>query len=114
MEELTKNQRVKQVRQKLNLTQSKFAKRIAISTSYLAGMELGDKKVNDRTVKLIGMEFNVDEHWLKTGEGDAMFRDDTDLRVTKAVSLFKSLTPVQQRCALDILNALADMNTFEE
>ncbi|MDR1668858.1 MAG: helix-turn-helix transcriptional regulator [Oscillospiraceae bacterium] len=107
---MTKNLRIKQVRQRLGLTQSKFAKRIAISTSYLAGMELGDKKVNDRTIKLIGMEFNVDDHWLKTGEGP-MMRDETDLRVTKAVSLFKALTPIQQKCALSQLSALSEMNS---
>ncbi len=105
---MTKNLRIKQIRQRLGLTQAKFAKRIAISTSYLAGMELGDKKVNDRTIKLIGMEFNVDEHWLRTGDGP-MLRDETDMRVTKAVSLFKSLSPELQKCALEVLNALADV-----
>jgi len=41
---------IKQVRLKLELTQGEFAKRISISTSYLAGMESGDKKINDRTL----------------------------------------------------------------
>ena len=47
---MTINKRVKEIRQITGLTQIKFAERIAVSTSHLAGMESGDKKVNERTL----------------------------------------------------------------
>jgi len=100
--------RIKQVRLTLGLTQIKFAERIAISTGYLAGMELGNKKVNERIIRLISMEFGVNEHWLRTGEG-SMYNEEADINIAKLTSLFKSLTPEYQECALTQLNALADL-----
>lgn len=102
------NARIKEVRQTVGLTQNKFAERIAISTSYLAGMELGDKKINERTIRMISMEFNADEHWLRSGEG-SMFNNEVEARVTKAAKLFKSLNPQFQDCALNQLNELVKL-----
>lgn len=102
------NERIKQVRQKLALTQNKFATRIAISTSYLAGMELGNKKVNDRTIRLICMEFNIDEEWLRTGIG-SMFNETADANIAKINSLFRELSPQYKRCALIQLTALVEL-----
>ena len=104
----TMKKRIKQVRLTLGLTQIKFAERIAISTGYLAGMELGNKKVNERIIRLISMEFGVNEHWLRTGEG-SMYNEEADINIAKLTSLFKSLTPEYQECALTQLNALADL-----
>lgn len=68
------NQRIKQVRQALNLSQAKFAKEISISNGYIAGIELEKRNVNDRLIKLVCITFNVSEHWLRTGNGD-MFEE---------------------------------------
>lgn len=102
------NERIKQVRQAFGLTQGKFAERIAISVSYLAGMELGDKKINDRMIRLIGMEYHVSEQWLRTGEG-SMYNEEVEIGFAKITSLFKSLSPKYQECALIQLNALSDL-----
>lgn len=64
--------RIKQARSVLNLTQVQFAKKIAISTGYLAGIELENKKVNQRIIQLIVNEFNINEYWLKTGQGEIL------------------------------------------
>jgi len=106
-------ERIKQVRQTLGLTQGKFADRIAISISYLAGMELGDKKINDRTILLISMEFGVNEHWLRTGEG-SMYDETANVNIAKVTSLFKSLTPEYQECALIQLNSLAELQKMNK
>ena len=39
-------------RVKHSLTQTKFVERIGISTSYVTEMELGKRKINDRTMRL--------------------------------------------------------------
>jgi transcriptional regulator with XRE-family HTH domain len=100
--------RLKEIRQNLGLTQVKFAERIAVSTSHLAGMELGVKTINDRILRLISSEFNVDEHWLKTGEGE-MYNKSSDANLSKMNSLFKSLSPDFQETALLQLTALSDL-----
>lgn len=64
---MTVNERIKLLRQELNLSQAKFAKAISISNGYIAGIELGNRSVNDRIIKLISTEFNVREEWLRDG-----------------------------------------------
>jgi len=105
--------RIKQVRLKLELTQGEFAKRISISTSYLAGMESGDKKINDRVIRLIGMEYNVSEHWLRTGEGE-MHDKKSAPNLVKLTSLFKLLRPSFQECAISQLEALVALDKSDE
>jgi transcriptional regulator with XRE-family HTH domain len=101
-------ERLKAVRRTLGLTQVKFAERIGIASSYLAEMELGKKRLNDRTIRLINMEFNVNEHWLRTGE-DEMYDKESAVNLAKATSLFKSLTTPHQGVVLALLNALTDL-----
>ena len=105
---MSTSQRIKEVRQAIGLPQTKFAERIAISTGYIADLELSKKNVNERIIRLISMEFGVDEHWLRTGEG-SMFSVETDMKATKATSLFKLLKPQFQDFALNQLNALINL-----
>ena len=73
---MTLNQRIKYIREMLGLSQAKFAIAISISNGYIAGLELGKRKVNDRIIKLICSEFNVNERWLRYEEGmQAAHRD---------------------------------------
>ena len=97
--------RLKEVRLALGLTQSKFAERIIVSTSYITGMERGDKVIKDRTIKQISMEFGVSEHWFRTGEGE-MFDEEEDVCLVKANSLFKSLNPKYRAFAFEQLEAI--------
>lgn len=55
------HERIREIRQALRLSQAKFAKDISISSGYVAGLELGNRKVNDRMIKLICTQYNVNE-----------------------------------------------------
>jgi transcriptional regulator with XRE-family HTH domain len=101
-------ERIKQLRKTLGLTQSKFAERIRISTSYMAELEVCSKKNNNRIIRLISTEFNVDEHWLRTGEG-TMYYEEAEANLAQMYSLFKSLSPQFQKSALSQLNVLVSL-----
>lgn len=64
------NERIKKVRKVNGLTQQEFAERLNIGRGTLANYEVGRNEPIDAVVALICREFNVDEHWLRTGEGD--------------------------------------------
>lgn len=66
-------QRIKELRKQLNLTQQEFADRIGIARGNIATYETRDGSPGDAVVALICREFNVNENWLRTGEGE-MFR----------------------------------------
>ena len=59
------HERIREIRQALGLSQAKFAKDISISSGYVAGLELGNRKVNNRMIKLICTQYNVNEAWLR-------------------------------------------------
>ncbi len=99
------NERVKQVRQALNLSQVKFAQALSMSNSYVAGIELGHNSVNDRIIKLICFTFHVRESWLRTGEGD-MFQDAFNLLAEQALTTFQELKPDYQEYILQQIDQL--------
>ena len=89
------NQRVKELRKALNMTQVNFSQVIALSSGYLAGIETEKRKVNDRLIKLICSSFRVNEQWLRTGEGE-MFAEENNEQYIKLVGLFRELKPRYQ------------------
>lgn len=52
------------------MTQADFAKALGIGQSTLAMMEVGKRDILDRHIKTICAIFGVDEHWLRTGDGE--------------------------------------------
>jgi len=87
------HERIREVRSIIGLSQAKFAKRIAVSPGYLAEIELNNRKVTERIIKLIVSEFNVNGYWLRTGEGE-IFDDGLDNQIIRLISGFKSMTPL--------------------
>lgn len=63
------NERIKQLRARLNLTQAQFAERLNLSRNYIAVIEIGQREPSDRTILDICREFGVSESWLRTGSG---------------------------------------------
>jgi len=102
------NERIRAIRQKTGLTQIKFAERVAISSSYLAEIETGVKSMNERVIRLIASEFNVNEHWLRSGEGE-MFSLNMDAEIATAISLFRTLNKRFRECALAQLKDLTQL-----
>ena len=84
------HERIREIRQALGLSQAKFAKDISISSGYVAGLELGNRKVNDRMINLICTQYTVNEAWLRDGTGE-MFRSASDHRLECIIALFQQL-----------------------
>lgn len=62
--------RVKEVRAAKDMSQSEFAKLLGIGQSTLGMMEVSKRKISERHIKSICSICNVNEHWLRTGEGE--------------------------------------------
>ena len=67
---------IKELRKKLSMTQSEFAEAINLSRNYIAMMEIDQREPSDRTIQDICEKFNVNEVWLRTGEGEP-FQEET-------------------------------------
>ncbi|KEI02888.1 helix-turn-helix transcriptional regulator [Clostridium botulinum C/D] len=62
--------RLKKLRKSLNLTQENFAKKLDLNRSGIASIEAGNVNLTERNIKKICREFNANESWLRTGEGE--------------------------------------------
>lgn len=67
------NERLKLLRKTLHLNQTAFGQRIGLTQPTIAGYESGNFVPPASTIIAICKEYNVNESWLRTGEGD-MFR----------------------------------------
>lgn len=68
------NERIKELRKTLKLTQQEFADRLSLKRNTIATYEMGKATPSDRTVNDICDKYNVNEDWLRNGIGD-MFNE---------------------------------------
>ena len=75
------NERLKKLRRTLELTQQEFADKIGSKRSTIAKYETGSNIPSAAVISLVCKEFDVNEDWLKTGDGE-MFEELTDQEKT--------------------------------
>lgn len=61
--------RIKKIRKRLKITQEEFGKRIGLARNSIASYETGRREPTNSVIVSICREFNVNELWLRTGEG---------------------------------------------
>lgn len=66
--------RLKELRKTLGLSQEAFGSKLGVQKSAISKIEKGENGLKEQLIKLICMEFNVNETWLRTGEGQ-MFNE---------------------------------------
>ena len=97
------NKRLKKLRKELDMTQQEFADSIGIKRSTMATYESGRNEPIDAVISLICKQHNVNEDWLRSGEGEmfeqlteqekimkytTMLLRDTDSAVASAIQSF--------------------------
>lgn len=64
--------RIKEVRKIKGLTQQRFADELGLKRNTVGGYEIGTVTPSDRTIADISQKFDINESWLRTGEGEMM------------------------------------------
>ena len=74
--------RLKKIRKVLpqKTSQEKFAALLGTTRNAIASYESGKVIPSDTFIQLLCTKFNIDEHWLRTGEGE-MYKNDLDAQV---------------------------------
>ena len=62
--------RIKQIRKALNLTQVEFGNRLGVKGNTITNYETGLRTPSNSVILSICKEFNINEEWLRTGEGE--------------------------------------------
>ena len=78
------NERIKELRKALGLSGEKFGDPLGVTKTAVSLIESGKNNLTDQMIKLICLAYNVNEHWLRTGEGD-MFNDTKGLSIDEII-----------------------------
>lgn len=78
------NERIKELRKSLGLSQAEFGKSLGISDAAVSKIESGVNNPSESTLKLICTTYHVYYLWLTTGQGP-MFEDDVTARIDRIV-----------------------------
>ena len=77
------NERVKQLRKELGLSGEKFGERIGVKRSAISKIESSLVGLSESNIKSICREFNVNEEWLRTGNGEMFIKLDRETEIAK-------------------------------
>lgn len=64
------DKRIKELRKALNLTQNELGSRIGMTPNTITNYETGRRVPSNQVIFSICREFNVNEDWLRTGNGE--------------------------------------------
>lgn len=78
--------RVKLVRKQEGLTQADFGASLGVSRATIASIESGRQAINDTFIRLLCLKFDIDESWLRTGQGEMYVNISRDEEIITAVS----------------------------
>ena len=79
------NDRIKEIRKSMNLSQDAFGKRLGITGASVSRLESGDREPSDQTVISICREFGIRRQWLEEGVGPMRQPETEDDEVVDAV-----------------------------
>lgn len=67
---MTQGERVKKIRQELNLSQDEFGKIFAIQRQMVSSIEKDKLKLNNEKLAFLCENYNINLNWLLCGKGD--------------------------------------------
>lgn len=83
---MTQGDRVKAVRTRENMTMEQFGEKLGVQKSAVSKIEKGKVNITEQMFKSICHEFNVNEEWLRTGEGEMSLKLSEDEEIADLVS----------------------------
>lgn len=101
------NERIFVLRKSLNLTQREFAEAIGLQPSSISDIERGQAPITERTIIAICSKFNVNEEWIKTGNGNMFLVYDK--KHDEFFNIFKDLNPTLQDFLITTAKNLLDI-----
>ena len=108
---MTIGERIKYLRKDLlDLTMDEFGGRVGITKSSISTMESGKSNPSDQTVRFICREFNVNEEWLLTGEGEVFLAKSVNDEIAAFV---KELSTDNESFKAQLVTMLSRMSSDE-
>jgi transcriptional regulator with XRE-family HTH domain len=99
--------RLAELRKSLGLTQTQFADRIGLKFSTISMVEIGKTPLTEPNIRLICLTFDVNETWLRTGEG-VMILPDAEFTESekRLIEGFRKLSSTARRLFIEYLDKM--------
>jgi transcriptional regulator with XRE-family HTH domain len=97
---VTIGERIRLLRKNLDMNQNDFGKKIGLASNTITNYETDRRNPSNQVIELICRVFNINENWLRTGEGK-MF-----LEIPEEDEYFKAATEISKsndKLAMQIL-----------
>lgn len=106
------HERLKYLREQLNLTTRAFGASINMSGGAITNMEKGTRNITERTIRDICREYNVNHDWLINGT-EPIFEDitnelDIDDDVKQLAKQYSLLSDADRKLVKMMINSLAE------
>ncbi len=105
------NNRIRELRKALGLSQKEFAKKIGLKQNAISYMEKSGYTVTEQNIKTICSQFCVNENWLRTGSGKMFLENERKQK--EFFDIFNALSPILQdfliKTAKDLLETQRKM-----
>ena len=62
--------RLRTIRKALGLSQEQLGQALGVSNTAISKLENGENNITEQNIKAICREFDVNENWLRTGQGE--------------------------------------------
>lgn len=102
-------ERIKQVRKDLKLTQVEFGEKIGVKGNTITNYENGLRNPTDAVILSICREFSVNEHWLRTGEGEPYIKGSDDELAELVGRLYKDKGSMRYKMSLELCRSMEKM-----
>ena len=103
------NNRIRELRKTLGLSQKEFAQKIGLKQNAISYMEKDGATITEQNVKAICAQFYVNEDWLRTGLGKMFL--DSEKKQKEFFDIFDSLSPALQEYLINNAKDLLDAQT---
>ena len=115
-------ERVRELRRALGLSGERFGERVGVGKSAISDIERGRNNLTEQMMKAICREFNVNETWLRTGNGEMFLKLDREMEIARltrdllleeedsfknrVITVLAKLTPEQWKVLSEIAEGL--------
>ncbi len=118
------NERLKQIRKTLSLSQEAFGSKLGVTGPGISKIESGDRNLTEQMTRAVIREFNVNEHWFRTGEGEMfnpLSREDEFMKAAKELQIdgeaeimqllieYWKMTPDQRKIVKKFLSSISEV-----
>ena len=103
------NNRIKEIRDHFNLSRAAFGERLGVSGDVINNLERGRVDAKEHMILLICKEYDINEEWLRTGEGEMFSPINQEKELAKlTVDFLKSEPESFRRRFISYLSKMSD------